>query len=86
VAASSPNRSTPQESAAGTHWLADRIGPRTALDNVEKRTFYLYWYSKSNPSAVQPLQLRDGVFLTEMEKCNPNGNIGSSAHTDCQKM
>jgi hypothetical protein len=35
--ASRPGRFTPRESAPGTHWIGDWVGPRAVLDAVEKR-------------------------------------------------
>jgi hypothetical protein len=35
--ASRPGRFTPGERAPGTHWIGSWIGPRTGLDNVERR-------------------------------------------------
>jgi hypothetical protein len=37
--ASRPGRFTLGESAPGTHWIEGWVGPRTALDDVEKRKF-----------------------------------------------
>jgi hypothetical protein len=35
--ASRPGRLTPGERASGTHWMGGWVGPRTGLDDVEKR-------------------------------------------------
>jgi hypothetical protein len=35
--ASLPSRFTPGERAPGTHWIGDWVGPRTGLDDVERR-------------------------------------------------
>jgi hypothetical protein len=35
--ASRPGRFTPGERAPGTHWIGGWVGPRTGLDDVEKR-------------------------------------------------
>jgi hypothetical protein len=37
--ASGPGRFTLGEKAAGTHWIGGWMGPRTGLDDVEKRKF-----------------------------------------------
>jgi hypothetical protein len=37
--ASRPCRFTPGERAPGTHWIGGWVGPRTYLDDVEKRKF-----------------------------------------------
>jgi hypothetical protein len=37
--ASSPGRFTPRERAPGTHWIRGWVGPRTGLDDGEKRKF-----------------------------------------------
>jgi hypothetical protein len=34
---SSPARFNPGERAEGTHWIGGWVGPRTGLDDVEKR-------------------------------------------------
>jgi hypothetical protein len=35
--ASRPGRFTPIERASGTHWIGGWVGPRTGLDDVERR-------------------------------------------------
>jgi hypothetical protein len=50
--ASHPDRFTPWERAPDTHWIGGWVGPRTGLDDVEKRKILLYWDSNSNPSAL----------------------------------
>jgi hypothetical protein len=35
--ASHPNRFTPKERAPGTHWIGGQVGPRTSLDDKERR-------------------------------------------------
>jgi hypothetical protein len=35
----------------GTHWIRGFV-PRTGLNSVEKRNYYPYWDSNSDPSAV----------------------------------
>jgi hypothetical protein len=50
--ASRVGRFIPGERAPGTHWKGGWVGPRTGLDDVEKRT---YRVSNSGPSAVQPV-------------------------------
>jgi hypothetical protein len=37
--ASRPGRYTPGERAPGSHWIGGWVGPRTGLDDVEKRKF-----------------------------------------------
>jgi hypothetical protein len=37
--ASRPGRFTPGERAPGTHWMEGWVGPRTTLDDMEKRKF-----------------------------------------------
>jgi hypothetical protein len=37
--ASRPGRFTPGERAPGTHWIGGWVGPRTGLDDVERRKF-----------------------------------------------
>jgi hypothetical protein len=37
--ASRPCRFSSGETAPGTHWIGDWVGPRTGLDDVEKRKF-----------------------------------------------
>jgi hypothetical protein len=37
--ASRSGRFTPRETAPGTHWIGSWVGPRTGLDDVEKRKF-----------------------------------------------
>jgi hypothetical protein len=49
----SPSR--PEEKALGAHWIADWMAPGTGLDDVERVKSCLYWYSNSDPSAVQPV-------------------------------
>jgi hypothetical protein len=39
--ASRPCRFTPGERAPCTHWLGGWVGPRTGLDDVEKRKFLI---------------------------------------------
>jgi hypothetical protein len=34
--------STPGERAPGTHWIGGWVGPRTGLDDVEKRKFLTF--------------------------------------------
>jgi hypothetical protein len=36
---SRPGRFTSGEIALGTHWIGDWVGPRTGLDDVEKRKY-----------------------------------------------
>jgi hypothetical protein len=35
--ASCAGRFTPEERALHNHWIGDRVGPRTSLDDVERR-------------------------------------------------
>jgi hypothetical protein len=37
--ASRPGRFKPGERVNGTHWIGSWVGPRTGLDDVEKRKF-----------------------------------------------
>jgi hypothetical protein len=37
--ASRPDRFAPEVRAPGTHWIESWVGPRTGLDDVEKRKF-----------------------------------------------
>jgi hypothetical protein len=46
--ASLPGRFTPGERAPDTHWIGGSVGPRSGLDDVEKRKFF----------ALQGLDLR----------------------------
>jgi hypothetical protein len=39
--ASRPDRFTPEERAPGTHWIGGWVGPRTGLDDVEMRKFFI---------------------------------------------
>jgi hypothetical protein len=48
--ASRPGRFTP--------WIGGGVGPRTGLDDVEKRNSRPYRDSNSDPSAVQPVASR----------------------------
>jgi hypothetical protein len=36
-----PDSFTPGERAPGTHWMGGWVGPRTGLDDVEKKTFFI---------------------------------------------
>jgi hypothetical protein len=35
--ASRPSRFTQRESVSGTHWIGDWVGPRTGLEDMERR-------------------------------------------------
>jgi hypothetical protein len=37
-----PGRFVPGERAPGTHWIGGWVGPRTGLDDVEKKKSYPY--------------------------------------------
>jgi hypothetical protein len=37
LSASHPGRFTPGERAPGTHWIGGWVGPRTGIDDVERR-------------------------------------------------
>jgi hypothetical protein len=37
--ASRPGRFIPEERSPGTYWIGDWVGPRSGLDDVEKRKF-----------------------------------------------
>jgi hypothetical protein len=50
--ASRPVRFTPRERAPVTHWIGDWVGPRTGLDDMERRESCPYQDSNSNPSVV----------------------------------
>jgi hypothetical protein len=52
-------------------WIADWVGPRTSLDNVEKRKSCSYWDGKSDPSAVQPIPspYTDCTILAHIKQC-----------------
>jgi hypothetical protein len=57
--ASRPGRFTPRKSAPLTHWTGGRVGPRSGLDDVEKRKFLplpgLELRSLSRPNRSQSL-------------------------------
>jgi hypothetical protein len=46
------------ERAIGTHWIGGWVGPRTDLDDVEKRKSCPHQNSNSDPSAFQPVASR----------------------------
>jgi hypothetical protein len=58
--ASRLGRFAPGERAAGTHWIGGWEGPKTGLDDVEKRKFFTLCSRDSNsePSVVQPVASR----------------------------
>jgi hypothetical protein len=62
--ASRPGRFTPGEGAAGTHCIRGWVGPRTGLEDVERRKFCPYLDSNSDPSAVQPVASRYTDFTS----------------------
>jgi hypothetical protein len=49
---------TPEERASGTHWIGVWVGPRTGLDDAERRKSCPYRDSNSDRSAVQPVASR----------------------------
>jgi hypothetical protein len=51
-------RYTPGEGAPGIHRIVGWVGPRTGLDEVEKRKFLPYRDSNFDPSVVQPVASR----------------------------
>jgi hypothetical protein len=51
--ASRPCRVNPRERALGTHWIGGWVGPRTGLDNVEKRKFLSLLRLKVRPLGRQ---------------------------------
>jgi hypothetical protein len=54
----SPSRTVlliPKERTTGTLWIGGWVGPRTGLDDVEKRQFLNLSGFKLDPSVVQPL-------------------------------
>jgi hypothetical protein len=53
-----PGRFTPEERARGSHWIGDWVGPRTGLEDVERKKYCLYLDPKSEPLAIQPLASR----------------------------
>jgi hypothetical protein len=55
--ASRLGRFTPGEKAPVTHWIGGWVGPRTGLDDMEKRKF-LTVYSNADPSVVHPVASR----------------------------
>jgi hypothetical protein len=48
---------TPEERAPGIHWIGSWVGPRTGLNDMERRKI-LPRDSHSDPSAVQPVASR----------------------------
>jgi hypothetical protein len=51
--ASRPCRFTPGETAPGTHWIRGWVGPRTGMDDVEKKNSLPYLDSNLDPPVVQ---------------------------------
>jgi hypothetical protein len=45
----------PGERASGTPWIGGWVGPRTGLDDVERRKYVPYLDSNSDPSAVDAI-------------------------------
>jgi hypothetical protein len=56
--ASRPCRFTSGEIAPGTHWIGGLVGPRTGLDDVQKRKFSTLRGLEFRPSVVQPVASR----------------------------
>jgi hypothetical protein len=56
--ASRPGRFTPRERASDPHWIGGWLGPRAALDSVEKRKISCSCRERyTNSSAVQPVAI-----------------------------
>jgi hypothetical protein len=51
-------RFTQGEEAPGTHWIGGWMDPRAGLDDEERRKYYFYRNSNSDPSTVQPVASR----------------------------
>jgi hypothetical protein len=53
-----PGRFTPGERVLSIHWIRGWVGPRTGLDDMERRKSCPYHDLNSDPSAVQPVDSR----------------------------
>jgi hypothetical protein len=45
----------PGKEPPDTHWIGGWVGPSVGLDDMEKRKFWSYRDSNSDPSVVQPV-------------------------------
>jgi hypothetical protein len=81
--ASRLGRFTSRETSPGTHWVGGWMGPRTGLDDVERRKSCPYRDSKSDPSAVQPVASRctDSAFRIFVYPQKLNVYCGNSKAT-----
>jgi hypothetical protein len=52
--ASRPGRFTSGERALGTHWIGGWVGPRTSLEDAEKRKFLTPLGLNTNPLSSSP--------------------------------
>jgi hypothetical protein len=52
-------RFTPGERAPGIHWIGGWVGPRTGLDDVERRKISPVVGLEYDPSAIQPVDSRN---------------------------
>jgi hypothetical protein len=65
---SRPGQLTTGETAPSTHWIGGWVGPRTGLDDVERKKSYPYWNSNSDPLVVNPLASRIITLIRPMAK------------------
>jgi hypothetical protein len=59
-----PGRFNPGEGAPGTHWTGGWVGPRTGLDNVEKRKFLTLPGLELRPLGLYRLRCPDPSVYT----------------------